>query len=41
MSESMQNNAQTRIGNNLDHGQGSGEQASYNVPTNFGEIFRE
>ena len=38
MSKLVQNNAETHIGVNLDHGQGSGEQASCNVPSNFGEM---
>ena len=38
MFESVQNNAETDIGDNSDHGQGSGEQASCNVPPHFGEM---
>ena len=38
MSESVQNNAETHIGDNSNHGQGSDKQASYNVPPNFSEM---
>ena len=34
MPKSVQNNVKTHIGDNSDHGQGSGDQASYNVPLN-------
>ena len=34
MSESVPNNTETDIGDNLDHSQGSGDQVSCNVPSN-------
>lgn len=38
MSESMQNNAETHIGDNSDHGQGLVNQALCNVPPNLGRM---
>jgi len=38
MSESVQNNAEAHVGESIDHRQGSGEQASYHMPPNFGEM---
>lgn len=38
MSESVQNNSKIHIEDNSNHGQGSGEQASYHVPSNFGKM---
>ena len=38
MSESIKNNAETHIGDNSDHDQRSGMQASCNLPSNLGEM---
>jgi len=38
MSQLGQNNVETHIGDNSEHGQGSGEQAVCNVPPNFGKM---
>lgn len=38
MSESVQNNAEIHIEDNLDHGQGSGEEASHHVPPNLAQM---
>ena len=38
ISKSVQNDAEIHIGNNSDHGKGSGEQVSCTVPPNFGEM---
>jgi len=35
--ESVQNNVETHIRDNSDHGQGSGDQALFNVPQYLGE----
>jgi len=35
MSDYVQNNVETHMGDNSDHGQGSGDQASFNVPPNL------
>jgi len=38
MSESVQNNEETHLGDNSDYDKGLGEQASCNAPPNFGEM---
>jgi len=38
MSELVQNNVGIHIEDNLDHGQGLGEQVSCDLPPNFGEM---
>ena len=38
MSESVHNNAEVHIAEISDHGQGSVDQASHNVPPNFGQM---
>ena len=38
MSESVQNNAEIHIEDNLDHGQGLGEQGSHHVPSNLAQM---
>ena len=38
MSESVHNNEEIHIEEILDHGQGSGDQASHQVPPNFGQV---